>query len=42
MHTIHPICDVSFSILFGADMVDSMHIGMQELALFPNQFERIY
>ncbi len=35
MHTIHPKCDDSnFSILFGADRVESMHIGTQRLALF--------
>ncbi len=38
VHTIHPKCDIShFLKLFGADKVDSMHIGMQGLALFPNE-----
>ncbi len=38
MHTIHPKCDDSnFSIQFGADRVESMHIGTQRLALFPNE-----
>ncbi len=36
VHTIHPKCDFSH-FQFGADRVDSMHIGTRGLALFPNE-----
>ncbi len=32
VHTSHPKCEISNCV----DCVDSMHIGTQELALFPN------
>ncbi len=32
VHTSHPKCDISNCV----DSVDSMHIGTQGLALFPN------